>query len=408
MSKSIVTPKDLRDFALILQNNIDEFLSIKSAMDNKLNSYEWQDAVAAKFKSDFEQTKEPIDKLNTQMEEFIKYLDRKATVLEGEYLGNDASGVNYGTMGFAGGAIGLGGMFISSNNDEFGYDGSKSLYDRLVNKPKERNVIGKGMPTSMKATGNGLTEDTMNYSRKDFPKNKVDVSINADKSNANITSDNTLDAEITTKETATINDKKQNFEGSINYNDGDKGIKLGGQISHDNKGKIQSNSSAEINIGDVKTGMKSDGTKTVEYSNTNEDKLNNTKTSFVIGAENGPNGHKSQINASYMDESKSAQIKVENNKGTNQVEISGQANVSDTISMNAKYSKQDKGPAQGSVGFNYHKGDDGISANISKRESENPSGSLEYTKKIKTGKVKLHGHINDKGWDAGASASFPF
>ena len=110
MSKAIVTPKDLRDFALILQNNIEEFLSIKSAMDNKLNSYEWQDAVAAKFKSDFEQTKEPIDKLNAQMEEFIKYLDRKATVLEGEYLEDGSPNVSHNSMAYAaagGAAVGV-------------------------------------------------------------------------------------------------------------------------------------------------------------------------------------------------------------------------------------------------------------------------------------------------------------
>ena len=101
MAKSIVTPQNLRDFALMLRNNIDEFSFAKSRMDEKLNSYDWQDAVAIKFKSEYELTKEPIDELNAAMEEFIKYLENKATILEGEYLGGETSETHYSTMAYA-------------------------------------------------------------------------------------------------------------------------------------------------------------------------------------------------------------------------------------------------------------------------------------------------------------------
>lgn len=101
MSKSIVTPQDLRDFAVMLQNNIDEFSSIKSRMDEKLNSYDWQDAVAVKFKSEYELTKGPMDKLNAAMEKFIKYLNSKANGLDSGYIGSEGSGTNYSTMAFA-------------------------------------------------------------------------------------------------------------------------------------------------------------------------------------------------------------------------------------------------------------------------------------------------------------------
>ena len=86
MAKSIVTPKDLRDFAHILQQNIDDFNEIERSMNARLHSYDWTDAVAAKFKNDFEATKEPINNLRLRMNEFIPYLNNKAAVLEGEYL----------------------------------------------------------------------------------------------------------------------------------------------------------------------------------------------------------------------------------------------------------------------------------------------------------------------------------
>ena len=86
MARSIVTPQDLKDFAHILQKNIDDFNEIERSMNAKLHGYEWKDAVAAKFKNDFEATKEPINNLRLKMNEFIPYLNNKAAVLESEYL----------------------------------------------------------------------------------------------------------------------------------------------------------------------------------------------------------------------------------------------------------------------------------------------------------------------------------
>ena len=86
MAKSIVTPQDLKDFANILQRNIDDFNEIERSMNARLNSYDWTDAVAAKFKNDFEATKEPLNNLRMRMNEFIPYLNQKATDLESTYL----------------------------------------------------------------------------------------------------------------------------------------------------------------------------------------------------------------------------------------------------------------------------------------------------------------------------------
>ena len=86
MAKSIVTPADLRQFAGRLKENIEQFNQIEAKMSQQLNSYDWNDAVAARFKADFDTTREPIAKLNQKMEEFIPYLERKAETLESQYL----------------------------------------------------------------------------------------------------------------------------------------------------------------------------------------------------------------------------------------------------------------------------------------------------------------------------------
>ncbi|MCL2650252.1 MAG: hypothetical protein FWD60_04390 [Candidatus Azobacteroides sp.] len=113
MAQAIVTPTDLRDFATILQKNIDEFSTIENSMNQKLNSYDWKDTVALKFKADFEATKEPLNKLRQQMGEFMPYLTKKADTLEGEYLGNDPNGVSLGAL--MGGAAILGGTAAVAN-----------------------------------------------------------------------------------------------------------------------------------------------------------------------------------------------------------------------------------------------------------------------------------------------------
>ena len=86
MAKALVTPNDLRNFAKILQENINQFNEIESSMNAKLNSYDWTDAVAVRFKSNFEATKEPLNKLRQQMEVFMPHLTNKADTLENEYL----------------------------------------------------------------------------------------------------------------------------------------------------------------------------------------------------------------------------------------------------------------------------------------------------------------------------------
>jgi len=86
MAQAIVTPDDLENFAKILDENIQTFNDIETSMNSKLTNYDWTDAVAVRFKSDFEATKEPLNNLRTIMNEFIPYLKNKAAVLRSEYL----------------------------------------------------------------------------------------------------------------------------------------------------------------------------------------------------------------------------------------------------------------------------------------------------------------------------------
>ena len=85
MAKSIVTPSDLEAFAVILQKNIDEFNIIEREMNTRLDSYDWRDATATRFKANFEATKEPLNSLRQRMSEFIQHLNSRAGILKGGY-----------------------------------------------------------------------------------------------------------------------------------------------------------------------------------------------------------------------------------------------------------------------------------------------------------------------------------
>jgi len=116
MAKAIVTPTDLREFANILQKNIEEFTHIEKSMNQKLSSYDWQDPVAVKFKADFEATKEPLNKLKQKMEEFRPYLTQKADILDEGYTGDTPSiaAFKVSAAAFAGG-VGVGGALMGDS-----------------------------------------------------------------------------------------------------------------------------------------------------------------------------------------------------------------------------------------------------------------------------------------------------
>ena len=90
MAKSLVTPLDLRNFAALLDSNIEELTALKSDMDRLLESYDWHDIVAQRFRAKYEKTQKPINDLRNNMVDFSHYLTRKAAGLEREYLADNA------------------------------------------------------------------------------------------------------------------------------------------------------------------------------------------------------------------------------------------------------------------------------------------------------------------------------
>jgi len=81
MAKVHVTFTDLQDFQRVLRQNIDRFTEIDKRTKGTLNSYDWNDPVATKFKTDFEDGMKPILKLRDEMEGFIPWLQNKINSL---------------------------------------------------------------------------------------------------------------------------------------------------------------------------------------------------------------------------------------------------------------------------------------------------------------------------------------
>ena len=156
MAKSIVTPADLREFATILQKNIDEFTLIENSMNQKLNSYEWQDVVAMKFKADFEATKEPLNKLRLKMEEFIPHLTRKADVLEEGYMGDTPSMAAFKSSMAAFAGVGVGSALMGDSP-------SISALKKGIQDTKEGN--SKGDTPSIEALKRGIAATNFDISK---------------------------------------------------------------------------------------------------------------------------------------------------------------------------------------------------------------------------------------------------
>ena len=83
----------LKKFSQLLENERERFGQIKSSMDKLLlkGGVVWEDKVARKFKTDYEEGLKPIEeKLFPAMEKYLHYLDELVIRVDG-YAGNDTA-----------------------------------------------------------------------------------------------------------------------------------------------------------------------------------------------------------------------------------------------------------------------------------------------------------------------------
>lgn len=72
---------DLQNFQEVLRQSSEQFTDIDQRTKNTLDSYEWNDAVAEKFRNDFEEGMKPILELKQKMEDFQPWLQNKINAL---------------------------------------------------------------------------------------------------------------------------------------------------------------------------------------------------------------------------------------------------------------------------------------------------------------------------------------
>jgi len=83
MAQTKVTASLLRDFAQTLRTEKDRFQSIKSSMDQKLTSFLWEDPIATRFKSQYQEGLAPVEqKLIPAMDNYQVHLNKEAGVIE--------------------------------------------------------------------------------------------------------------------------------------------------------------------------------------------------------------------------------------------------------------------------------------------------------------------------------------
>lgn len=78
MARSVATAETLSQFSNTLRTNHDDILSVKTAMDNELRSFIWDDPVGQSFIAKYYDDLKPIeDKLVPNLEAYSQYLDQE-------------------------------------------------------------------------------------------------------------------------------------------------------------------------------------------------------------------------------------------------------------------------------------------------------------------------------------------
>lgn len=82
MARSVATAETLTQFSNTLRANHDDILSVKTAMDNELRSFIWDDPVGRAFIAKYYEDMKPIEaKLVPNLESYSTYLDKEAAII---------------------------------------------------------------------------------------------------------------------------------------------------------------------------------------------------------------------------------------------------------------------------------------------------------------------------------------
>lgn len=82
MARSVATVETLSQFSNTLRTNHDDILSVKTAMDNELRSFIWDDPVGQSFIAKYYDDLKPIEaKLIPNLEAYSQYLDQEAAII---------------------------------------------------------------------------------------------------------------------------------------------------------------------------------------------------------------------------------------------------------------------------------------------------------------------------------------
>jgi hypothetical protein len=118
MAQVKVTAELLRGLAQTLRTESERFENIKSQMDEQLFSFMWEDPVAIKFKTDYEERLQSLKtKLLPAMDKYQVYLDEESNVID-SYIENGSSSLSaFKAAAVGAGVVGVGatGAAIGAN-----------------------------------------------------------------------------------------------------------------------------------------------------------------------------------------------------------------------------------------------------------------------------------------------------
>jgi len=171
MAQTKVTSELLRQFAKLLQEECGRFRQIKSSMDEKLNSFLWDDPVAHKFKAQYEDGLKPLnEKLYPAMEKYENYLLEQVKLVDEGYAVDEKSS-GFGKFATMGGAAAVAGV---ASGAAIGASGEKR---RVVDRPANTS-------SSKKESANPQMSNVVDDKKEDEVKNDesaTEINIKVDK-----------------------------------------------------------------------------------------------------------------------------------------------------------------------------------------------------------------------------------
>lgn len=169
MSKSKVSLPSLSSLALRLQNSSVSLFSVKTAMDESLASFIWDDPVAINFKNEYQEKLKPVEnKLIPALDNYVQYIQTLIGTVS-EYSGESSQGLSFTDSLLVAGGLTMAGAAVAGNAM---FGGAPALFASSMwkNASKDLEKEGKKNEDSFMHSLSTLSDEELKQKEKEWRK----------------------------------------------------------------------------------------------------------------------------------------------------------------------------------------------------------------------------------------------